>query len=276
MNAQRRILAIAQRELLDFVRDWRTILTMVLVPLLLFPLLFIGLPLVIGGEAQELAATEVEVLIRGENVPDDLIRDLENRSVVVSLAGPVDDRTVDDASVRNGSVHLVVHWNETGDVYEFHLRHLSTSSLSADARQRALLSLSEWEESERNRRVTEGGLNASTTLDPVRYDSASEDLASQGEVQGWLLSSFIPLIITVWVVTSGIQPAIDMTAGERERGSMEALLCAPARRWELLAGKWAAVSTIVLVGVVLQLGGLMFALTFLAGPSLLSLSLIHI
>ena len=270
MNAQRRILAIAQRELLDFVRDWRTILTMVLVPLLLFPLLFIGLPLVIGGEAQELAATEVEVLIRGENVPDDLIRDLENRSVVVSLAGPVDDRTVDDASVRNGSVHLVVHWNETGDVYEFHLRHLSTSSLSADARQRALLSLSEWEESERNRRVTEGGLNASTTLDPVRYDPTSEDLASQGEVQGWLLSSFIPLIITVWVVTSGIQPAIDMTAGERERGSMEALLCAPARRWELLAGKWAAVSSIVLVGVVLQLGGLMFALTFLAGPSLLS------
>ena len=269
MNAQRRILAIAQRELLDFVRDWRTILTMVLVPLLLFPLLFIGLPLVIGGEAQELAATEVKIMFRGESVPDDLIRDLENRSVVVTLAGPVDDRTVDDALVRNGSLHLVVHWNETGEVYEYHLRHLSTSSLSADARQRALLSLSEWEESERNRRVTEGGLNASTTLDPVRYDSASEDLASQGEVQGWLLSSFIPLIITVWVVTSGIQPAIDMTAGERERGSMEALLCAPARRWELLAGKWAAVSTIVLVGVVLQLGGLMFALTFLAGPSLL-------
>ena len=74
----------------------------------------------------------------------------------------------------------------------------------------------------------------------------------------------------MWVVTSAIQPAIDMTAGERERGSLEALLCAPAHRWELLAGKWAAVSTIVLAGVLLQLGGLLFALTFLAGPSLLS------
>ena len=74
----------------------------------------------------------------------------------------------------------------------------------------------------------------------------------------------------MWVVTSAIQPSIDMTAGERERGSLEALLCAPARRWELLAGKWAAVSAIVLIGVLLQLGGLMFALTFLAGPSLLS------
>lgn len=270
MNAQKRILAIAQRELLDFVRDWRTILTMVLVPLLLFPLLFIGLPLVIGGEAQELAATEVEVLIRGDDVPEDLIRNIENRSVIVTLGEPVEDRGVDDAAVRNGSLDLVMHWEDNGGVYDVHFRHLSTSSLSTDARQRALLAVSEWEESERNRRVTEAGLNASSTLDPVRLDPTSEDLASQGEVQGWLLSSFIPLIVTVWVVTSAIQPAIDMTAGERERGSMEALLCAPARRWELLAGKWAAVSTIVLVGVLLQLGGLMFALTFLAGPSLLS------
>lgn len=263
-------MAIAQRELLDFVRDWRTILTMVLVPLLLFPLLFIGLPLVIGGEAQELAATEVEVLIRGDNVPLELIQNIENRSVIVTLGDPVEDRAVDDQAVRNGSLDLIVHWEENGDVYDVHLRHLSTSSLSTDARQRALLAVSEWEETERNRRVTEGGLNASSTLDPVRYNPSEEDLASQGEVQGWLLSSFIPLIVTVWVVTSAIQPAIDMTAGERERGSMEALLCAPARRWELLAGKWAAVSTIVLVGVILQLGGLMFALTFLAGPSLLS------
>jgi len=270
VNARRRILAIAQRELLDFVRDWRTILTMVMVPLLLFPLLFIGLPLVIGGEAQELAETEVDVLIRGEAVPEDLIRSMENKSMAVQVSGNVSDRTVDDDAVRNGTLHLVMHWDEQGDVYEVHFRHLSTSSLSADARQRAMISLSDWESDERHRRVANAGLNASTTLDPVRYDPSSEDLASEGEVQGWLLSSFIPLIITVWVVTSAIQPAIDMTAGERERGSMEALLCAPARRWELLAGKWAAVSSIVLVGVLLQLGGLMFALTFLAGPSLLA------
>lgn len=270
MNARRRIVAIAQRELLDFVRDWRTILTMVLVPLLLFPLLFIGLPLVIGGEAQELAATEVNVLVRGEDVPTDLIQDLQNRTVLVTLDDPLMDRSVDDEAVRNGSLHLVMHWTEQEDLYEVHFRYLSTSSLSSDARQRALMSLSDWEADERDRRVTEAGLNASTTLDPVRVDPASEDLASEGQVQGWLLSSFIPLILTVWVVTSAVQPAIDMTAGERERGSMEALLCAPARRWELLAGKWAAVSSIVLVGVVLQLGGLLFALTFLAGPSLLA------
>lgn len=270
MTAAKRIAAIAQRELLDFVRDWRTILMMVLIPLLLFPLLFIGLPLVIGGEAQELAATEVNVLVRGEDVPDDLVMAMENRSVVITTAEPSGDVTVDDDAVRNGTLHAVMLWNTSGDVYEVHLRHLSTSSLSTDARQRILVSLSEWEVEERERRVADAGLNVTDTLDPVRLDDGSTDLASQGEVQGLVLSSFIPLILTMWVVTSAIQPAIDMTAGERERGSMEALLCAPAKRWELLAGKWAAVSAIVLVGVMLQLGGLLFALTFLAGPSLLS------
>jgi len=270
LSSMKRITTIAQRELVDFARDWRTILTMVLVPLLLFPLLFIGLPLVIGGEAQELAATEVKVLVRGDDVPSDFLGLLENRTVDVIPGPAVSNHTDDDQAVRNESLHMVVQWNLSGEVHEVHLRHLSTSSLSADARQRVLLSLSEWESIEREHRVTEAGLNASETLDPVRIDPASEDLASEGEVQGWLLSSFIPLILTMWVVTSAIQPSIDMTAGERERGSLEALLCAPARRWELLAGKWAAVSAIVLIGVLLQLGGLMFALTFLAGPSLLS------
>ncbi len=270
MTSTSRVMAIAQRELLDFARDWRTILTMVLVPLLLFPLLFIGLPLVIGGEAQELAATEVNVLVRGDDVPVDLLERIQNKTIAISTAPSTIDHALDDQAIRNGSLHLVMQWNQSGDVFDVHLRHLSTSSLSADARQRVLVSLSEWEQEERERRVADAGLNASDTLDPVRLDPGSEDLASDGEVQGWLLSSFIPLILTMWVVTSAIQPAIDMTAGERERGSLEALLCAPAHRWELLAGKWAAVSTIVLAGVLLQLGGLLFALTFLAGPSLLS------
>ena len=69
MNAQRRILAIAQRELLDFVRDWRTILTMVLVPLLLFPLLFIGLPLVIGRRSTRIGGNRSGGLVQRRKRP---------------------------------------------------------------------------------------------------------------------------------------------------------------------------------------------------------------
>ena len=51
MTPWHRTTTIASRELLDFVRDWRTILTMLLIPLLLFPLLFVVFPVVVGGQA---------------------------------------------------------------------------------------------------------------------------------------------------------------------------------------------------------------------------------
>jgi len=274
MTPWHRTTTIASRELLDFVRDWRTILTMLLIPLLLFPLLFVVLPVVVGGQAEELAATEANVMVYG-TLPTNLSDTLMEAKVNL-LAPPLNSTGVDDpeqnALVREGMLDVIMGWSlGDDDVYTVHLRFMSTSSISTDARMRVLNAVSEWEDEERVRRVEAGGLDANTTLDPVRYDMESVDLASQSERQGWLLSSFIPLMFAMWMVSSAIQPSIDMTAGERERGSLEALLCAPVHRWELLAGKWAAVSIIVLTGVFLQVAGLLFALTYLAGPGLLEM-----
>ena len=51
-----RILIVAKKELVDFIRDWRTVLAMILVPLMIFPAIFIALPLFLQGEAAELSA----------------------------------------------------------------------------------------------------------------------------------------------------------------------------------------------------------------------------
>jgi sodium transport system permease protein len=74
----------------------------------------------------------------------------------------------------------------------------------------------------------------------------------------------------VWTFSSAIQPSIDMTAGERERGTLEALLGLPATRMELLLGKWLAVATITGVGVLLQVAGLLFAIGYLATSDIIS------
>ena len=86
-----------------------------------------------------------------------------------------------------------------------------------------------------------------------------------------MLSLFIPLVLSVWTFSSAIQPSIDMTAGERERGTLEALLGLPCSRIELLFGKWLAVATITGIGVLLQIFGLLFAIGYLASTNLLSL-----
>jgi sodium transport system permease protein len=67
-----------------------------------------------------------------------------------------------------------------------------------------------------------------------------------------------------------------MTAGERERGTLEALLCLPCSRMQLLAGKWLAVASITSAGVALQIGGLLFAIAFLASASVLGIPTLSI
>ena len=74
------------------------------------------------------------------------------------------------------------------------------------------------------------------------------DVATEGEQAGLILSLFIPLVLAIWTFSSAIQPSIDMTAGERERGTLEALLGLPCTRNELLLGKWLGVATITGVG----------------------------
>ena len=51
-----RVRTIAKKELVEFVRDWRTILAILVIPLLLFPILFILFPLLLASEAAELNA----------------------------------------------------------------------------------------------------------------------------------------------------------------------------------------------------------------------------
>ena len=76
-----RVRTIAKKELVEFVRDWRTILAILVIPLLLFPILFILFPLLLASEAAELNAINVDVVVQADDVPDDLESMLDNASL---------------------------------------------------------------------------------------------------------------------------------------------------------------------------------------------------
>ena len=56
-----------------------------------------------------------------------------------------------------------------------------------------------------------------------------------------ILVKFIPFLLVMWTMAGALHPAIDLTAGEKERGTMETLLISPAERGEIVAGKFVAV-----------------------------------
>ena len=94
-SATARVRTIAKKELVEFVRDWRTIVAILVIPLLMFPILFILFPLLLASEAAELDAVAVDVVVQGENIPEDLVGLLENSSIAILRAVASPRRTVD-------------------------------------------------------------------------------------------------------------------------------------------------------------------------------------
>jgi sodium transport system permease protein len=74
------------------------------------------------------------------------------------------------------------------------------------------------------------------------------------------LSAFVPLMLVLMTMTGAVYPAIDLTAGERERGTLEMLLAAPVSRRALLTGKFVAVFTVAVLTAIVNLTAMMLTL----------------
>ena len=270
-KSTQRIKTIAKKEVVEFVRDWRTIVAIIIIPILMFPVLFIVFPILLESEAAELDKKIVNIEIQSNEFPDYLINSFDenytqltiiNKTFDESLSLPLDDLD----KVRNMEIDAILRLNYSEEIWYYSIIHLSTSESSTEAKARIITSLIAFENNITELRIIEGGLEVDSTLDPLRWDGDTNkaDVATEGEQAGLILSLFIPLVLAIWTFSSAIQPSIDMTAGERERGTLEALLGLPCTRNELLLGKWLGVATITGVGVLLQIVGLLFAIGYLA------------
>ena len=282
-NSWRFISTIAKKEIIEFVRDWRTLIALIVIPLLIFPALFIALPLLLESEAAELDALELDVVWQGD-MNDELEMAFNESGLnltfeeIPSGLNNLSDTGDEDDRLRTDGVEAIFRLSQNGTEWRFSVLYLSTSEASNEARNRILMDISAWESDVVNGTLVEAGLDPETTLDPVTWDGdiASADAATKGEQAGLVLSMFIPMVIAIWTASSAIQPSIDMTAGERERGTLEALLCLPCSRMQLLAGKWLAVAAITSAGVAMQIGGLLFAISFLASSSIIGMPTISL
>ncbi|MGB2340218.1 MAG: ABC transporter permease [Candidatus Poseidoniaceae archaeon] len=272
MNSRKRIVIVAKKEIIEFIRDWRTIVALVLIPLLLFPLLFIAFPVVMQNEAAELEEKSIQVLIQSNDIDPLLIQDIENQSAIITqVEMPANLTTLADPGnnteqLRSLAYDAILRIEQRNETWYYAILHLSTSEQSNEARSRILDVLFQWEENLTIERIESAGLDVESTLNPLQWDGSisGADVATKGEQAGMLLSLFIPFVLAIWTASAAVQPAIDMTVGERERGTLESLLSLPLSRTELLLGKWLAVVSITAVGVTLQISGLLFGIAYLA------------
>ena len=104
-------------------------------------------------------------------------------------------------------------------------------------------------------RLRQMGLPAEPTWLITQTKLGQESTGNDGLAS---LAGLIPLVLVLMTITGAVYPAIDLTAGERERGTLETLMAAPIPRFWILFSKFVAVVTVALLTAILNLLG-MFA-----------------
>jgi sodium transport system permease protein len=90
------------------------------------------------------------------------------------------------------------------------------------------------------------------------FEFEMTDVAERNQQQALLWSKILPFVLFIWALTGAFYPAVDLCAGEKERGTLETLLSSPARRIEIVWGKLLTVMTFSTATAVLNLTSLGF------------------
>ena len=249
---------VAQKEILSTWRDRRAIISNLLIPLLILPLVMLGLPLIIGGLFQREQSTITELAVSGlEFMPEALQEAIEKENLqLVSVADPL-------SALQAGAFDLglivpaefkdALANNDTPEL-ELLLKPGSLkSSFNASKLERAVAVFKDALIAERLQ-----GLGLSTgLLSP--FEVTQVNASSPAERSSGQLSWLIPFLIAIWTLSGGQMAAIDATAGEKERGTLEALLVSPVRRSEVVLGKFLATLLFGLSAAIMAIIGYVLA-----------------
>jgi sodium transport system permease protein len=259
------VFTVYRKELREALRDRRTLISSLLVPLILFPLLSIGVVALsvelIGKVEQE---TQKVMVLGGPEAPNALetIRKMEKVEIVPAtpdwkdkivnkeIRAAIEIPVGFEASLTQQSPETIKIYKYEGEL---------KSSISADSLERKL---KEYRDKVVEARLASNNLPASV-LKP--FDIKQDNVAPPEKVGGAAFGGLIGYMVILLCLTGGMYPAMDLTAGEKERGTMETILSSPISRVDLVFGKFFLVLNASLVTAalsVLSMGVSFWALRF--------------
>ncbi|MGE3819475.1 MAG: ABC transporter permease subunit/CPBP intramembrane protease [Isosphaeraceae bacterium] len=277
------VLVIFRRELRDQLRDRRTLFMIFVLPMLLYPILGIGVAQLSAAFEQKPRAV---VVVGAEYLPADppllneagdrfhlalFDRDDDVARLLVRTEpadGPWSDPAFCERATRRGVADAVVTLPaDLRDQIEAK-KDPSVSIVYDSADEKSQITylrldkvLDRWKESLVARRLRQDNLPKSYTR-PISVKPI--DVATEAELGSSLWARLFPFLLVMMSLTGAFYPAVDLCAGEKERGTMETLLISPASRAEIVLGKFftvftASVATALLNLVAMALTGLQLA-----------------
>ncbi|MDG2505370.1 MAG: ABC transporter permease subunit [Crocinitomicaceae bacterium] len=260
------IFKIFKKELKETIRDRKTMLIMVAIPLLVFPIL-INVVVGVSGSFNESASEKIlKIGIIGDS--NDLI--VKQLKSIPASFGPKEliaykgdstrlfkdqnDEVIDIALWYDSGLEGILAAQGTANV----LWAIDNTNIGYSERIKGYMNIIETEE--RLKRYDELGIDEQK-LQPYRitYQNTASDRQMLGELAGGIL----PYIFIAFGFLGCMYPAIDLFSGEKERGTIETLLSTPVQRWKILIGKMLVVVLSGLTASFSALFGLFVSIEFL-------------
>lgn len=248
------------KELVDALRDRRTLLAVLMSSVAVGPLVLALVSQLVGN--MEKRAEAREVVVAGIEQAPTLRNYVERQTYTLQPAPPDYEQQLRDS--RLGSPVLVLPPNFEADVARGVAPVVEVVASSGNQRAQGgvagvLRLLRGYSQEQATLRLATRGV-APALLEVVRVEE--RDLADPA-TRAAQLTTMVPFFVLMAVLYGALHAALDTTAGERERGSLEPLLMNPSPRLALVLGKWGAVATVGMLIAVLS------AFSFLPGQWLL-------
>jgi len=236
---------VFRKEFLDILRDRRTIFSMVLLPVIVLPALMYFMGTVMSTQMQKLEQRRSVVAMWGSRWAPELLALMQERPGMQVISS-IEDSTILLGQLLEHQILAVILIPEgferalggdmqpldTLKVRVLYDKSYQESDIVMDKVQAAL---TEYRQQQIQKQLAQRNL-AYNVIEP--FAITAENRASETQMAGAMMGQFIPYMVILLTMVGCMYPAIDLTAGEKERGTMETLLVCPATRLELVMGKF--------------------------------------
>lgn len=261
------VLVVFFKELRDSLRDRRTALMVFVASILTGPVTLILVAQYVSGLEEK--ASVLKVRMAGQEHAPALVNFLRRADVQIETAPPDYE-----ARIKEGRLDAVIvvspDFDErflSGEAAKVEVVYDDSRTESRPAIQQAERLLRAFNREAGMLRLVARGVSPGL-VEAVRVQHVNTATPRQ---KGVFLLFLIPMFAILSPFLGGMAVAIDATAGERERGSLEPLLGNPVPLWEMVLGKWLAAWTFASAVAVLTLGGFVLAASLYAGKRLAAL-----
>ena len=252
-----KFLTIAKKEVIDISRDRRTIIMMVVVPLFLIPVLLGTVFKITKSMAEKASEKQLKVQIYGQEYAPELYQAFADMDKVIILDQIPTDSI--QSYIQQEFLDVAIHVDSDYKVNiakngqaKIRIQFKGTDSFGI-TKDRINGVLKKFE----NQIVSERMDRLNLKPEVVRaYNINYEDVASKQEKFGKIAGGWFPYVFIIFGFMGAMYPALDLGAGEKERGTLETILSSPASRLDIVLGKFLVVLLAAFLTAFLALGGM--------------------